>query len=73
MSGFVSWARAWTGNPVMLAMVDDYNESDVLALMDEGVSTVITDYSDLLAFKASLAAAVNQAVVLRDKHAQLKM
>ncbi|MBK8971841.1 MAG: hypothetical protein IPM37_10890 [Hahellaceae bacterium] len=64
--------QSLTGNPVMLAMVDDYNESDVLALMDEGVSTVITDYSDLLAFKASLAAAVNQAVVLRDKHAQLK-
>lgn len=64
--------QSMRGTPVLLALVDDYNESDVLSLMNEGVSTVITDYTDLLAFKATLAAAIKQAALLRDKHAQLK-
>jgi hypothetical protein len=56
----------------VVAMVDEYTEADVLELMHEGVTTVVTDYADLLGLKAALASAARQSRVLHEQQDHLR-
>ena len=58
--------------PIVVAMVDDYSEDDVLDLMNEGVTSVITDYVDLVNVRATLGSAVRQARLLHEQRLALK-